>query len=93
VVLLLVELTVKHGIVRTVKRGNQQYMTVISAIVAFIRLSPTVYLYSLLKSFVNLKMASSKSYVALYTGNSLYCAIIELFPKIISREAGNEIDK
>jgi hypothetical protein len=53
------------------------------SIVSFFKLSPTVYLFSLLKSFVNWKIANSKSYVALYTGNSLYCAI----PKKIDRFA------
>jgi hypothetical protein len=33
------------------------------------------YLYYLLNSFVNWNIANSKSYIALYTGNSLYCVM------------------
>jgi hypothetical protein len=42
------------------------------------------------RRFVNWKMASNKSYVALYTGNSEYCAIVPLFQNIATRFAGNK---
>src|ERR1035437_725147 len=51
------------------------YISVISSIVSFFKLSPTVYLYSLLKSFVKRNISSNKSYVAFYTGSSSYCGI------------------
>src|SRR5665811_991206 len=58
------------------------YISVISSIVSFFKLSPTVYLNSLLKSFVKRNISSNKSYVALYTGSSSYFAIF--FQKLCS---------